>query len=43
MSRGVQSTFGLLTGSIVFAVAVGGIFALVFAAVQGRVGPRARA
>ena len=38
VSRDVQSTFGLLTGTIVFAVAVGGIFALVFAAVQGRIG-----
>ena len=34
----MQSTLGLLTGTIVFAVAVGGIFALVFAAVYGRIG-----
>ena len=34
----MQSTLGLLTGTIVYAVALGGIFALVFAAVYGRIG-----
>jgi predicted cobalt transporter CbtA len=41
VSRGLQSTLGLLTGTVVYGVAMGGIFALVFAAVYGRVG-RAR-
>src|SRR3954465_7894206 len=41
VSRALQSTLGLLTGTVVYGVAMGGIFALVFAAVQGRVG-RAR-
>ena len=40
VSRAMQSTLGLLTGTIVYAVALGGIFALVFAAVQGRIGLR---
>ena len=34
----MQSTLGLLTGTVVYGVALGGIFALVFAAVYGRVG-----
>ena len=38
VSRGMQSTLGLLTGTIVYGVALGGVFALVFAAVYGRVG-----
>jgi predicted cobalt transporter CbtA len=38
VSRGMQSTLGLLTGAVVYAVALGGIFGLVFAAVQGRIG-----
>ncbi len=38
VSRGLQSTFGLLTATVVYAVALGGVFALVFAAVQGRIG-----
>jgi predicted cobalt transporter CbtA len=38
VSRGLQSTLGLLTGTVVYAVALGGIFGLVFAAVQGRIG-----
>src|SRR4051812_16869378 len=41
VSRGLQSTLGLLTGTIVYGVAMGGVFALVFAAVHGRIG-RAR-
>ena len=46
VSRAVQSTLGLLTGVVVYASALGGIFALVFAYAQGRVGrlsPRATA
>jgi len=38
VSRTMQASLGLLTGTIVYAVAVGGVFALVFAAVYGRVG-----
>jgi predicted cobalt transporter CbtA len=38
VSRGVQSTFGLLTATLVYGVGLGGIFALVFAALSGRVG-----
>ncbi|MBE2316017.1 CbtA family protein [Solirubrobacter sp. CPCC 204708] len=41
VSRSMQETLGLLTGTIVYAVAIGGIFALVFAGVYGRIG-RAR-
>ena len=46
VSRAVQSTIGLTVAALVYGTAVGGIFALVFAAVQGRVGrlsPRATA
>ena len=39
VSRGVQSTVGLLVGVLVYAVAIGGILALVYAATRGRVGP----
>ncbi len=39
VSRGIQSTIGLLTGVLVYAVAVGGILALVYAATRGRFGP----
>lgn len=39
VSRGVQSTAGLLVGVLVYAVAMGGILALVYAATRGRVGP----
>jgi predicted cobalt transporter CbtA len=39
VSRGVQSTVGLLVGVLVYAVAVGGILALVYAATRGRIGP----
>jgi predicted cobalt transporter CbtA len=38
VSRKVQSTFGLLTGVIVYGTAFGGLFALVFAYAAGRVG-----
>jgi predicted cobalt transporter CbtA len=38
VSRGVQSTVGLLTATLVYGVGLGGIFALVFAAMSGRVG-----
>jgi MFS family permease len=38
ISRAVQSTIGLLTGVAVYACALGGIFALVFAYAAGRVG-----
>ena len=37
VSRTVQSTIGLLTATTVFGVALGGIFALVFAFAQGRI------
>jgi predicted cobalt transporter CbtA len=38
VSRDVQSTFGLLTATLIYGVGLGGIFALVFAAMSGRVG-----
>lgn len=38
VSRGVQSTLGLGVAVLVYGVALGGIFALVFAVVQGRFG-----
>ena len=38
VSRGMQSTFGLLTGTVVYASALGGVFALAFAAAYGRIG-----
>jgi putative cobalt transporter subunit CbtA len=38
VSRGVQRTLGLLTGTVVMGVALGGLFALAFAWVYGRVG-----
>lgn len=44
VSRGVQASFGLLTATVVYATAFGGLFALVFAVAYGRVGalgPRA--
>jgi predicted cobalt transporter CbtA len=37
VSRGTQKGFGLLTASVVYGLALGGIFALVFAFVYGRV------
>jgi hypothetical protein len=38
VSRGVQSSWGLLTGAMVYGTAAGGIYALVFAYASGRVG-----
>ena len=38
VSRGVQSTIGLLVALLIYGVALGGIFALVFAGVYGRLG-----
>jgi hypothetical protein len=38
VSRGVQRTFGLLTGTVVMGVALGGLFALTFAWAYGRIG-----
>lgn len=46
VSRPVQSTYGLSTGLVVYGAALGGIFALIFAFAQGRIGalsPRATA
>ena len=40
VSRTVQSTVGLLTGTAVAGLALGGMFALVYAFALGRVGPR---
>ena len=37
VSRGIQSSVGLLTATSVYGLALGGLFALTFAAVQGRV------
>lgn len=39
VSRGVQRTIGLLTGTVALGVAFGGLFALGFAYAYGRVGP----
>jgi Probable cobalt transporter subunit (CbtA) len=39
VSRGTQRTLGLLTGLAVMGVALGGLFALVFAWAYGRIGP----
>ena len=44
VSREVQASFGLFTGVVAYCAAFGGLFALVFAFVNGRVGaigPRA--
>jgi hypothetical protein len=38
VSRGIQRTLGLLTGTVVMGVALGGLFALVFAWAYGRIG-----
>lgn len=46
VSRGIQSTVGLAAAVIVYGMAIGGIFALVYAVIYGRVGrltPRATA
>jgi hypothetical protein len=37
VSRGIQSSVGLLTATTVYGLALGGLFALAFAAMQGRV------
>lgn len=39
VSRATQAGLGLLTGSLIYATAVGGLFALVFAFVYGRISP----
>jgi hypothetical protein len=38
VSRGVQSTFGLLTATVVYGTALGGVFSLAFAYAHGRIG-----
>jgi predicted cobalt transporter CbtA len=38
VSRTMQASFGLLTGTVVYAIAIGGVFSLIFAAVYGRIG-----
>jgi hypothetical protein len=38
VSRTMQASFGLLTGTVIYAAAFGGIFAIGFAAVYGRIG-----
>lgn len=38
VSRGVQSTLGLMTGVVVYGTALGGLFALAFAFFNGRIG-----
>jgi hypothetical protein len=38
VSRAVQASWGLLTGTMVFSIAMGGLYALVFAFAWGRVG-----
>ena len=38
VSRGVQRTLGLLTGTVVMGIALGGLFSLVFAWAYGRIG-----
>jgi hypothetical protein len=39
VSRPLQSSAGLATGTLVYGAALGGVFALVFAATYGRIGP----
>src|SRR5258706_8413964 len=39
VSRNVQSSAGLATGTLIYAVAMGGIFGLVFAVAYGRLRP----
>jgi hypothetical protein len=39
VSRGVQRTLGLLTGTLAMSIALGGLFALVYAWAYGRIGP----
>jgi len=38
VGRGIQSSVGLLAATLVYGVGIGGLFALVFAAMSGRVG-----
>lgn len=38
VSRDVQSTFGLFTGVALYGVAIGGLFAIAFAVLHGRIG-----
>jgi hypothetical protein len=38
VSRGIQRTLGLLTGTVVMGVALGGLFSLAFAWAYGRLG-----
>ena len=38
VSRAVQKSFGLVTAAVVYGLSLGGLFALAFAAVYGRVG-----
>src|SRR6476619_7787853 len=38
VSRSLQSSLGLLTAAVVYGLALGGLFALAFAAAYGRVG-----
>jgi predicted cobalt transporter CbtA len=40
VSRHVQRTFGLVTATVVFGASIGGIFGLIFAYANGRIGPR---
>src|ERR1700722_14708911 len=40
VSRGVQSTIGLFTGVALYTPAFGGLFALAFAGIFGRIGSR---
>jgi hypothetical protein len=39
VGRGIQRTLGLLTGLVLMGVALGGVFALLFAWAYGRIGP----
>jgi hypothetical protein len=39
VSRPIQSSAGLTTGTVIYGAALGGVFALVFAAAYGRLGP----
>jgi hypothetical protein len=39
VSRGIQRTIGLLTGIVLMGIALGGVFALLFAWAYGRIGP----
>ena len=41
VARSLQSSAGLGTGTLIYGVALGGMFALVFVAIYGRLGPLA--